>query len=248
MRNLSWLLAALFFLIACFFGYKYFCVNKEKSTADVDKTRCAPCMEYNNVSNDYKLDFNLVSTMAYYYQSDPHNTPNTGGSSIKTRSVWLSLEKLKEFIYQIESKSCRCEGNLGVRVYFAVYPPDVDWTSAIGFKNDLDNPQNNDFRHNLMTRYTSTSNPYEKINTIFLVPTIESGGINYDFDPADSQMGCKPEYNAKYGKGVLSDTTNQYIHKSFGSSITALSATNHGDACPPFPNGSNQCPGAFFNY
>jgi hypothetical protein len=238
----------LFLGVAVFFGLGS-CNNTGKTDIPpVDKTKCTSCTGYNDVGNTSTLDYNLVRAMVYNYQSDP-SIKNS--ATPKTRSVWLSLEKLKQFVYQIESKTCGCDSALGVRVYFAQYPPDTDWTSTAGFKNDLDNASNS-FRSQIFTKYsvaTGGNNPYALLNTIVMVPTMRSGGRNIDFDPNDNPNGCAtPGYNvSKYGKiESLEKTATQFLHTSFGSSITALSATNHGDACPPPIPCSTQ--GAAFDY
>jgi len=221
----------LFLGVAVFFGLNS-CNDsgKNEENAKVDTAKCTTCMAYNDVGNASQLDKNLVEAMTYYYQTDP---TVTGTNFKKTRSVWISLEKLKQFIYQVESKTCDCKGGLGVRVYFAKYPPDADWISPNGFRGDLNNPQKDNFRAGLLSRYVTSQNPYDQINTIVMVPTIEQGGKNFDFDPADAANGCKGGYSTKYRTGSEKDSMNYILHNAFGSSITALSATNHGDACPP---------------
>jgi hypothetical protein len=204
----------------------------------VDTAQCTPCMAYNDVGYENKLDENLVRTMAYYYRTNPSNASNS-------RSVWFSLQKMKEFIHQIESKTCKCPGNLGMRVYFGIYPPDGDWSGA--FKDDLDNnnnPARPNFRQSILGRFGS--NLYANRNTVFMIPTIWNGSKNVDFDPADASYSCRGGYNPN--RYVGKDTSISYvISHAAGSPITALSATNHGDACPPPIAGCTQ-EGAMFDH
>jgi hypothetical protein len=219
----------LFLGAAIFFGVGS-CNDRTKTgVTTADTTKCTTCMEYNKVNIDNHLDFNLLRTMAYNFQS---NSINNG----KTRSVWFSLEKLKRFIYQIESETCKCDSMLGVRIYFSNYPDDNDWTGT--FANDLDRG----FRSGIVA--VNGYNAYAQINTLFMVPTTNEKGVNYDFDPA--QSGCTKWYKKEYG--TMADT-GLYLNNA-STQVTALMATNHGDACPPLPPGKTKCPdeGAYFDY
>jgi hypothetical protein len=181
-------------------------------TSATDSTKCGPCMAYNNVKpTKSQLELNLLKTMAFNYQNP---IPTT-----QTRSVWFSLETLKDFIHQIESKTCNtCTGNLGIRFYFGQYP---NVTGPGATYSDL----------------ISVDAGYAGIQTLFMVPTIDQGTYHYDFDPAKS---CE-----RY-KELAMDTSGFY--PPGGATVTALMAQNHGDACPPPPSGMS-CPaiGAFFN-
>jgi hypothetical protein len=235
----------LIFSNAFFLGAAIFlgCINRT-TVPPISKKKCSDCMEYNNVKPASKLDVNLLKAMTLNYQTDP-TTGNIDHN--KTRSVWISLEKLKQFVYEIESKTCDCDtSKLGVRVYFGVYPNDVDWqqaTNPIGFWQDLNNPNasDGDFRGQVIAKNQTLGLPpvnnYAGITTIFMVPTINSSNINWDFDPADNPNGCKGGYNIKkfYTQIDSAKFNNRAVFKttSAGISVTALSATNHGDACPP---------------
>lgn len=143
-------------------------------------------------------------------------------SASETRSVWFNLDTLKKFIFQIEKKTCNtCTGNLGIRIYYGRYPT-------------ITTPVSNPFAdlNGLDVSYTN-------IHTLFMVPTIDKpDGYHYDFDPA---VSCNPYEYKKM------DTTG--IYPPGGTTVTALMAQNHGDACPPLPPGGGSCPaiGAFFN-
>lgn len=249
MKNLSVFFAVIMAATAVFFAYKYY--NVKNLSISIDKKRCSDCMDYNNQRPSSKLDFNLLRTMASNYQNDPTTAASNPG---KTRSVWISLEKLKQFVYDIESKTCSCPDNkLGVRIYFAKYPPNSAWTSPTAFKNDLNNPQasEGDFLSTIITKYGS--NAYQNINTIFMVPTINTGNGNFDFDPADTTWRCTGGYDItrfmKRISGKEFNSFNYFSVNSLGISVTALSATNHGDACPPPPSGGScLSEGAYFDY
>lgn len=220
------------------------CKSISNTPFKVDKKKCSTCMEYNNVKKPSTLDLNLLRAMTYNYQ-----VPNGVVDNVKTRSVWLSLDKLKQFIYEIESKTCDCpEQKLGVRVYFGVYPADHEWVSSNpnGFWNDLDNPNHSDgkFRDSVLQKSSTHTNDYANRLSIFMVPTMYDGNRNVDFDPNNMLNGCKPGYNIelfkantlKSGKIKENDQFDNpawFTKNAMGTSVTALSATNHGDMCPP---------------
>lgn len=242
--------------VATFFGYKYFQPATEKVA--VSKAKCTDCMEYNNVKMASTLDVNLLRAMTLNYQKDATGTIDHS----KTRSVWISLEKMKQFIYEIESKTCNCpDQKLGVRVYFGVYPADQYWTTSNGFKSDLNNPNHSDgdFHAAILSKFTT--NEYANRATIFMVPTMNNGQANIDFDPNRMLPGCKPGYdttffqslaiksgklnNKEFLKGF--NDPNYFTTTSLGTSVTALSATNHGDACPP-PIANCQAAGSYSGF
>jgi hypothetical protein len=220
--------------VASFFIGKYSNKANDRIISNTtDTTKCGPCMAYNNSPQDEsKLDLNLLKTMAFNYQKSIAVT--------ETRSVWFSLETIKKFVYQIETKSCNtCTGNLGVRIYYGRYPVVSDW-SIFSHLNGLD----------LSVKSKNGGiNNYGNIHTIFMVPTIDKpDGYHHDFDPA-GPAGCD-SYNTKTYIKMSEDTAAipAYTLSQFGSSVTALMAQNHGDACPPLPP-AGSCPaiGAFFN-
>lgn len=247
-----WKLSTMIFAaLAIFFGVRFCSLPKIDSALRVIDKNCktSDCRDYNNtLQQDNKLDMNLLKSMAYYHQSNPAVT-NGATNLYKTRSVWFSLAVIKKFIWQIENNACSCDSLLGIRMYFSNYPPDTDW--QVAFKDDLDNPQRVDgsFRS---SKLVNNTNPYEKISTLFMVPTIRNNNINYDFDPVDKDKNgkCLFTYKESYGQyGKLDTAGLPYLHQAYGASVTALSATNHGDACPP-PYPPEKCPskGAYFDY
>lgn len=198
---------------AGFFGFKYNQIlNIGIAPSITDTTRCGPCIAYNNVKPvKSQLELNLLKTMAFNYQNPiPAN---------ETRSVWFSLETLKDFIHQIEVKTCNtCTGNLGIRFYNARYPT----TGPSASYTDL----------------TNVDAGYAGIHTLFMVPTIDVGNNHYDFDPA---VSCE--------RYKLNPMDSLGIYPPGGITVTALMAQNHGDACPPVPPPATKCPdvGAFFS-
>lgn len=235
------LLVVVFFLGSC----DFFTGNKALDL----KSRCSSCMEYNNIRPASKLDVNLLRAMTHNFQNSAVTSDDNNKS--KTRSVWLSLEKLKQFVYEVESKTCDCDSaQLGVRVYFGEYPEDIDWQN--GFQSDLSNPNAPDGNFRSTVLDTTGMNTYAKRATIFMVPTINSGRGNQDFDPADKDRNCKGGYDVRKfyeaaGGVEKYNNSGTWLHKALGVSVTALSATNHGDACPP-PSGGCVTKGSFADF
>lgn len=241
--------------LAAFFAFKYF--TRIEGSLEVDKKKCSTCYTYNNTSTKpYALDLNLLKTMALEYQSSSL-TSSAGSTVPQNRSVWFSIEQLKQFIFQIESNTCNCDSSLGIRFYFAKYPRDNFWTSPTAFKSDLDNIASGDFRNKIIAKYSTVpglpthGNIYEMMNTLFLVPTIKVGNKNMDFDPNGSKQ-CVFGYDIKktgdYGK--LDSMRSSYYGLKSGTSVAALMATNHGDNCPPPIPPARNCGenGSFFDY
>jgi hypothetical protein len=222
--------------------------NPNPNSTQVDTTKCSTCYQYNDVgANHAQLDYNLLQTMALNYQY----TNGAAASPNRTRSIWLSLDELKNFIYQIESKTCGCDAKLGVRIYYGAYPDDNRWKNV--FQNDLTG-----LRNSVMTKHhgspTSTANnPYANINTLFMVPTIYTGGKNVDFEPKNFAGKCDAKgdpFSLTNIFGVVQkDSSNTFTNNAYGTPITALVAKNHGDACPPPVNGQScKVEGAHFDY
>ncbi len=135
-----------------------------------------------------------------------------------TRSVWFSLETVKKFIYSIEKKTCN---TCAGNLGIRMYLAQYPTTGPSASYTDL----------------TIVDANYSGINTLFMVPTVDIGNYHYDFDPAFS---CNPYKLPKM------DTSGYY--PPGGTIVTAIMSQNHGDACPPPPQGQT-CPqiGAYFN-
>lgn len=173
-------------------------------------TTCMPCRDYSSVPLTL-MDANLAKAIAERYAGDAgKNFIVSGGTASAVedaRSVWFSLETLKNFIWKIEDPLCKqgCTGmGLGLRIYYAKYPEDMaSHPSLAGLSNDFRN------RH-----------------TVFIVPTYNDGSRNVDFDPANlGPVTCRPK------------TFKQWFNDSIPPSLPplVLSVQNHGDLAPPPP-------------
>jgi hypothetical protein len=134
-------------------------------------------------------------------------------------SAWFSLDDLKFFLWEIETKVCKskCEklmlNNLGVRIYFGRYPQGSPVLTSLGIQKDYINRQ-----------------------TVFMIPTFDDKMIHYDFllDSTIISNSCKPiampSGNAKGdAKGAVQFTVGTYLLPD---------GKNHGDLCPPVCGGN----------
>jgi hypothetical protein len=139
-----------------------------------------------------------------------------------SRSVWLDLEKLKNFIAYIEKSACAAGCNkrntqLGVRVYFAKYPSEATILSTPDLKNGV----RPDFANHA---------------TLFLSPTYYDATRrrHIDFDPAAVKGNCTfPPIDSIKGRvwSLVGD----------GTTNTTGDQQNHGDLKPP-PDGTGAFP------
>jgi hypothetical protein len=147
-----------------------------------------------------------------------HSITNNGISVQDSRSIWFSLDSLKKFIWEVESTVCKnkCANtkNLGIRLYYARYPA--------------------------ISRYTQLarlSQAYEKLHTIFMVPTYEAVNTsnkiyNQDFDPRlYDKKGCSYNSIRELGSGM------RFLVFSPIPPANQL-AQNHGTLCPTECEGS----------
>jgi hypothetical protein len=134
---------------------------------------------YNGVQTSGRIspiEANIMADLYYshHYPEFNRNLEKYSGASnvdLDARSVWFSLETLKQFLWEIESKSATCKGcetlNLGVRIYYGEYAePDIQ---------KGDDPTQFPFTH-------------KKMHSVFMVPTYAKHGSDgklrdYDFNP-----------------------------------------------------------------
>jgi len=134
------------------------------------------------------IEANIMADLYYAHHYPDYNKrigeyAGVDGQDLDARSVWFSLETLKQFLWEIESKSATCTGceklNLGLRIYYGEYPVPTD-------PNDRTFPAEEKKKH-----------------SIFMVPTYavnkpDGTPIDYDFNPNQltANIGGK-EYGSK---------------------------------------------------
>ena len=201
------------------------CDEKKKNITAADNTKgevnhdslpCKACGDYSNLSAFQGLPVNLLLDMTDRYRKNisiPTSLIFKGTNQQDAHSVWLDLDSLKRFIWEIESRSCavKCKESsnvkLGLRIYYGRYPG--TGTNA-GTNTDL----------------SVLSEEYENRHTVFMVPTYSFNGnepADYNaFDTFDIKKCTYPEIFAGDTVLVLS-----------GGLTGRQTAHNHGGLCPP---------------
>lgn len=190
--------------------------EEEKPTTDSCNTIRS---NYNGVQTSGRISPIEANIMADEYYKYNYQAPNgrlslyTGikDKDLDARSVWFSLETLKQFLWEIESKSATCKGcetlNLGVRIYYGVYPEPSD-------PND-----------------TTFQAKEKKKHSVFMVPTYAKRDANkvlrdYDFNP--NQLTAKideKDYGSKCQPITLMEYKNLIEASNGGITKAAFSNT-----------------------
>lgn len=178
-----------------------------------DSTDCDEvCMNYSSSTLTTTISGDLALTMAHDYQATRPTINNGLYNGPDAASVWFTLEDLKKFIWQIESRTCSspCVDslNLGIRIYYARYPE----ISSDENRQDLRGVPRN----------------YGRMHTLFMVPTFDDprDGPNpdnhYDFYLDQAFNECLPVR-------IVNDTAPIGPITAFMPGRTK----NHGTLCPP---------------
>ena len=163
-----------------------------------------------------------ANTMAdlYYQNHYPDYNRRLGeyagveNANLDARSVWFSLETLKQFLWEIESKSATCDGcktlNLGVRIYYGEY--------AVANTQKGEDPNEFPFTH-------------KKMHSVFMVPTYAKKDANgklrdYDFNPNQLTVDLDGKiYGEKCQPITLMEYKNLTKPSKAGITKTAMSNT-----------------------
>jgi hypothetical protein len=188
---------------------------------------------------DYRTyQFDGISALVAKQLSDDYQKLNQprlaiNGSIPDAKSMWLSLETMKAYIWKIEQAACNngCPANmnLGVRIYFGRYPT----ASIMAGTPDLkDLPET-----------------YEEHHTAFLVPTYQdrfNPSVQWDFDPWHwGNNGCTPKsfrtwFSDPQGnpfrneKSLILTLSEKQLFPTFNQNQNPVQ--NHGGLIPPDPN------------
>lgn len=189
------------------------------------------CLNYKNKTMN-TMEVQLIRKMTDTYKAKQLNAINnnvaTGftASNSDARAIWFDLETLKAFIYHIEmeaknQKTPVTSKDLGVHIYYASYPEYKSW----GIYKDLPG-----------TGKKALTSNYQGRHTLVMVPTIRREGIDFDFNPLDTDTYTTPLSSIeKYATGLSlpgSTPTRTYALRNSPSSETTGSQ-NHGSLIPP---------------
>lgn len=173
------------------------------------------CMNYSESPSTTHISGDLALQMAGYYQDNMLLRTEELPISEDAASVWFSLEDLKSFIWQIESKiNCEdCDSlNLGVRIYYARYPKELRSLSATEIARTYPDLER-------------TPRSYASLHTVFMVPTFD--------DP--TVPGDETHFDFYLDQDFTSNCLPKKISTKSDSSVTVLmgKTKNHGTLCPP---------------
>lgn len=165
--------------------------------------------------NFVSLPVSTAQLLADNYTKNYLNLINKTYNTSDARSIWFSLDDLKNFIWQIEYHAVNAGADiepksLGVRMYYAQYPTSDE------IKNNAS--------LNIIPEYGSK-------HTLFMVPTVLKDSVNMEFDPRKLFKNRKPgEKNTILPLRPKNDKNNGYFSfiQDDGSTIM-----NHGGLCPP---------------
>ena len=149
-----------------------------------------------------------------------NNVTNLIEKEEDTKSVWFSLDRLKNFIWHIEEQNCAngCNDSLGLRIYFAKYP-------------DLTAPAQAEFLDLI-----GVPKAYSNHHTLFMVPTYKNEKMeNVDFFPGGKTCRLTFEQSPTVTRNLGGDI-NITVHPPTGYIFltgTAEDAQNHGGLIPP---------------
>ncbi len=199
------------------------CKNSQTVKPDATAACNTICSDYSNKTYT-GIDAGLVTKMIGNYKTGHYNAFVNNTRPVDARSIWFSLDRLKQFIYEIEKntckKGCNTTDSLGLRVYFAEYPAaQEEWNRYPQLVNEL-------------------PGIYRGKHTLLMVPTIRMAGINTDFDPRAWGNNCSPESMESVmrkllkGKGGTTVSDNMAFVFTPGSGDPTLSL-NHGTLDPP---------------
>lgn len=204
----------IFLIIICFLA----CNNEQAEQTACEKIHSK---SYSGEPQEGYLNVNLAKEIADAYDADQEKAYISMGGKMTgmqdAHRVWFNLEKLKQYIWQIEDTLCKQGCNLdslglGMHIYFAKYP-DSSRIKEFGVDPSYANHQ-----------------------TIFMTATYRGTKNNIDFDPYHiGTEKCKPTPLSAY---IRSDNKDGMMLKGSGEEPGVL---NHGSISPP-PEGTGSFP------
>lgn len=225
-------LAAGTVLLLTLSGYLGYRVIKLKEALDTEIKKHEPglCLSYDYSKGDFEgiINYETAQALAENYKNDKAKAwitteAQTGMASFiaeeDTRSVWFSLDRLKNFIWHIEKQNCDsgCNETLGLRIYYAKYPdfkkpnPDQRLLGLIGLPPE-----------------------YSNHHTLFMVPTYQNEkGDNVDFSPGVCRAGFDKTPLIEIKGGTDLNLKTHRIDPQIFLMGTAPDAQNHGGLIPP---------------
>jgi hypothetical protein len=188
-----------------------FCLNSCKETTS---SSSKVVLDYSG--KEFKsLPLASAQLLANNYKKNYLSLINKTYNISDARTIWFSLDDLKNFIWQIEYHSVNAgakinPSDLGIRMYYGQYPSETEIKGNASLK--------------IIPEYGGK-------HTLFMVPTILQDTINMEFDPRALFKKHVPGTN-----NTIQPLFNRGDKKSnFFNFIQDDEATimNHGGLCPP---------------
>jgi len=182
---------------------------------ETESTSCSTkiTMDYSEIPLEGVVNGDLIRSMSEAYQRDLGKSKiayaeNSADAKDDALSITFDLEKIKNFIWHMETSVCRAnckkDTKLGIRFYYIKYPQGVDTSNV---PSDLEGV------------LSSNANKH----ALVMVPAYLSGNEWYDFN-YDMLREGSCDFNATISK--------QGNPKSAGL-LSIGSGTNHGGIGPP---------------
>lgn len=181
------------------------------------------CLDYSSEPMN-QLSVPLVHEMVNGYKNNQLAKINSSLNMNDAHSIRFELETLKAFIYHTEMNAKKHKvpsKSLGIRMYYSRYPEKETWKRPF---TDL-----SDFLGN------STTEKYEKLHTLVMIPTIRRGEVDFDFNPLDEKTYTTSlkKNEAYLNNGAQTRTAALSGSKSSRSSSSNTGSQNHGSLIPP---------------
>lgn len=194
------------------------CSKSESNDGIKENANTANQKVLNKGTSSSTMNYLLVKNMIDNYKNNQLKSIQNSGSnpvSNDAQAIWFDVETLKKFISEIESQTANNSGDvskLGIRFYYAAYPEKSKWGQN-GYEDLSD----------LLT--DPITQMYEKKHTLIMIPTLNVGGTDKDFNPLD-----KNTYN---GFNSSNNSLSNYEIMSVSDNELSTSARNHGTLYPP---------------
>ncbi|QXP73721.1 hypothetical protein H0I31_12130 [Tenacibaculum sp. AHE15PA] len=202
-------------------------IYKFPPTKPTDTSKNSICLDYSAEPMN-QLSVPLVHEMVNGYKNNQLAKINSSLNMDDAHSIRFELETLKAFIYHTEMNAKKhkiSSKDLGLRIYYSRYPEKETWKRPY---TDL-----SDFLGN------STTEKYEKLHTLVMIPTIRRGETDFDFNPLDEKTYTTSlkKNEAYLNNGSQTRTAALGGGRNSGGSSNSIGSQNHGGLIPPVDGG-----------
>lgn len=227
MKTLSLALNVIFISVFIF----YACSNSSSVGSSGDGAGAciqSTCRDYTGLPIEGLISGSVLASMTEEYKRDPGKRYVSQSASAMersnvedARSIWFSLDKIKQYIWYIENQLCRSDcpasRKLGIRFYYMKYPANVGTAEAPAELQDV--PRN-----------------FANLHSLAMVPGYMIGDELVDFDPRFIGPGCSLRMLGK-PKGQHQGGVNYADTAKIAFILKTGEGSNHGGLEPPNGDG-----------